>query len=54
MPVYRTRPDVSLDDLVGQIQDRDEKIIASHRLPEGEWVLITEVRGEGRLETRPA
>lgn len=64
MPVYRTKPDLSLDDLVGQLQANGEKIVTTGRA-DGQWVVITEVpvndtgrawapNNLGKTETRSA
>ncbi len=56
MPVYITAPDLSLADLVEQIQARGEKIVLGQKDGSGNWELITEyaaTRPEaGQSETR--
>ena len=63
MPLYRTGPDVSIDDLVEAAEARGEKILQAIPRQENGWVLITElpVDDTGRphlpswaRETRPA
>ncbi len=41
MPVYRTGPEGSLDDLVASAEARGEKIIQAVNRQGGQWVLIT-------------
>ena len=41
MPVYRTGPDITLEDLVEQIHSRGEKIVGTDRDDYG-WTVITE------------
>ncbi len=41
MPLYRTGPDVSLEDLVKHLEWIGEEILDRHRLDDGEWSILT-------------
>jgi len=56
MPLYRTSPGVSLDDLIGAIESRGEDIVNVTKTDD-EWVVITKpmlriVSNLGATETR--
>ena len=52
MPVYRTGPDITLEDLVEEILGRGERIVGSDRDDYG-WTIITEYADKRVIVGKP-
>ena len=52
MPLYRTAPDVSIDDLLAQIEASGEELVGTPAYTGIDWVVFTRPARRPETETR--